>query len=74
MQMLSPERVLVRRASDCTALLIARLACFAERQAPLEARLPLPTPSAEALEATRKVVQERAPFPSRFDEALGNLT
>jgi hypothetical protein len=72
-QALAPERVLVRLASEYTALLIARLMSFAEQPAPLEARLPLPLPSAEALEITRRVIQERAPFPSRFDEILEDL-
>ncbi len=73
MQVLAPERVLVRRASDCTALLIARLMSFTQRQAPIEVNLPLPPPSAEALETTWQVVREQAPFPSRFDETLEGL-
>jgi hypothetical protein len=72
-QALALERVLVRQASDRTALLIARLMSFAEQPAPVEASLPLPAPSPGALEITRQVVQERAPFPSRFDETLRGL-
>jgi hypothetical protein len=73
-QAVSPERVTVRQANDRTALLIARLASFTERELPTEAARPLPSPSLEAVAATRRVVQERAPFPSCFDGTLEDLT
>jgi hypothetical protein len=72
-QALALERAMVRQASEYTALLIARLMSFTQRSAPIEARLPLPSPPTEALEMTRRVVQERAPFPSRFAETLEGL-
>ena len=80
-QTVPPERIVVRQATERTALLIARLTCFVEQQLPItpgsgggEIKLPLPSPSSEAIGATRQIIREKAPFASRFVEALKGLT
>jgi hypothetical protein len=66
-------RVVVRRANERTALSIAHLLSFTEREPPIEARLPLPAPPRELETAARSALEREAPFPDRFSEALRKL-
>jgi hypothetical protein len=72
-QFVRPERIVVNHADECSALLVARLLSFSDREPRIEAERPLPTPARQAVQATWREIKHSAPFAQRFIETLETL-
>jgi hypothetical protein len=72
-QFVQPERIVIKRGDGRSALLVARLLSFTDREPEIDAELPLPTPVRWLIKSTWREIEHSAPFASRFVEALEML-